>query len=85
MKHAQDFDSVTTNAIGNEVSRLRNYQLTGTGNTPRATKAGLLRKEIDCFKHARDNQARCGGIFRSDVCSLLVKIAQGRTQPPNPH
>lgn len=74
VENAQDFDSLTADAIGDQVMSLRDRQFAGSRHSAGSSQPRLVFQQFNCLNNALYDKL-CGlGIILRDICSLFVKI-----------
>ena len=87
MENPQNFNALQTrpDAIGDNVTRIRDYQLSRTMNPPWVAERRIVLEQIYCLDDALDNNPRGLLVFLGDVFGFVVEVLQRLSQPLNLH
>ena len=76
MENAQDFDTLSAYAIGDQVTGVGDRQFAGARHPAGSSQPGLMSQQLNCVNNACDDLL-CGlRIILCDICGLFVKIKQ---------
>lgn len=85
MEDTQNFDSIFTNPVGQDIWEPADDQFPGACNTPGATHAGVSRERFSTGTNMANKFRCCFWAVFGNVCSFMVEVFQGLAKPSNLH